>query len=265
MEIANKHIVLETRNLTIGYRNKKNTITVANNIDLCIKKGNLIGVIGKNGIGKSTLLRTISGVQEKLNGAIFINKKSIETFSNKALSTSLSLVLTDAIPESQLTVFEIIALGRQPYTNWLDSLTKEDLEKVNKAILQTDLETLQNKQFHTLSDGQKQRVLIARALAQDTDLIIMDEPTAHLDIYHTIKIFKLLKKIVKETNKTIIISSHQINLCIQLTNAIILLSEKQVEFDTVKGLIEKKSFTKLFPEEIVKFNEELEQFIITKK
>ena len=195
----NKNIILKTENLTIGYQSKKAQNIVASDINLSIEKGKLITVLGKNGIGKSTLLRTISKVQKPLEGNIFINQKNIEKLTNKELSTALSLVLTESLPESQITVFELVALGRQPYTNWIDTLSKTDLEKINWAIEQTEIEHLKEKFFYELSDGQLQRVLIARALAQDTDLIILDEPTAHLDLHHTIKIFSLLKKLVAET------------------------------------------------------------------
>ncbi|MFT6066583.1 MAG: iron complex transport system ATP-binding protein [Polaribacter sp.] len=259
-----ENIVLKTENLTIGYQSKKAQTIVASNIDIAIEKGKLITILGKNGIGKSTLLRTISKVQEPLNGSVFINKKNIKNYTNKELSSALSLVLTERLPESQITVFELVALGRQPYTNWIDKLSDLDLEKIYWAIEQTEIQHLKEKFFYELSDGQLQRVLIARALAQDTDIIILDEPTAHLDLHHTIKIFSLLKKLVDETSKTILMSSHEVNLCIQFANEIILFTDDKVHIGTPDQLIKQDAFDDLFPKDIVKFNRKLQQFIIKK-
>lgn len=175
------------------------------------------------------------------------------------------MVLTERLPESQITVFELVALGRQPYTNWIDQLSDLDFQKIHWAIEQTEIEHLKNKFFYELSDGQLQRVLIARALAQDTDLIILDEPTAHLDLHHTIKIFSLLKKLVDETSKTIILSSHEVNLCIQFADEIVLFTDNNVQTGTPETLIHKDAFDDLFPKDIVNFNRKLQQFIINKK
>jgi iron complex transport system ATP-binding protein len=262
---VSENIILKTENLTIGYQSKKTQNIVASKIDIAIEKGKLVAVLGKNGIGKSTLLRTIAKVQEPLNGEIFINQKNIEKFTNKELSTVLSLVLTERLPESQITVFELVALGRQPYTNWIDSLSESDLEKINWAIEQTEINHLKEKFFYELSDGQLQRVLIARALAQDTDIIILDEPTAHLDLHHTIKIFSLLKKLVSETSKTIILSTHEVNLAIQFANEVILFAEDKIFTGNPTELITENAFDNLFPKEIVIFNRNLQQFIINKK
>jgi iron complex transport system ATP-binding protein len=221
--------------------------------------------LGKNGIGKSTLLRTISKVQDPLNGNVFINTKNVKDFASQELATALSLVLTERLPESQITVFELVALGRQPYTNWIDKLSDLDLQKIHWAIEQTEIEHLKNKFFYELSDGQLQRVLIARALAQDTDLIILDEPTAHLDLHHTIKIFSLLKKLVDETFKTIILSSHEVNLCIQFADEIVLFTDDKVQTGTPETLINEDAFDDLFPKDIINFNRKLQQFIINKK
>ena len=212
--------ILKTENLTIGYPQKKQDHIIFSNINLSIEKGKLISVLGKNGIGKSTLLRTLCKVQKAITGAIYFEGKKLNTYSENDLSKKLSVVLTERLPESQLTVFELIALGRQPYTNWIDTLSKTDLEKIETAIKQTEIGHLKNQRFHELSDGQLQRVLIARALAQDTDVIILDEPTAHLDMHQTINIFSLLQQLVKRTNKTIIVSSHEINLALKLSDEI---------------------------------------------
>lgn len=232
---------------------------------MSIEKGKLVTVLGKNGIGKSTLLRTIAKVQAPLNGTIFINNKNLEFCTHQELATSLSMVLTERLPESQLTVFEIVALGRQPYTNWIDKLSDIDLEKINWAINETEIYQLRNKRFYELSDGQLQRVLIARALAQDTEIIILDEPTAHLDLHHTIKIFSLLKKLTEKTLKTIIMSSHEVNLSIKFADKIILFTDTEIFTGSPDLLIKNNSFDNLFPKEIVTFNRSLKQFIINKK
>lgn len=259
-----RDIVLKTEDLSIGYSKKKEKSIIASAINISVKKGNFVALLGKNGIGKSTLLRTLSKVQKPLDGSIALNGKNLEHFSYNELAKSLSLVLTERLPLSQLTVFEIVALGRQPYTNWIDKLTKENLKKVIWAMEQTAVNHLKNKRFYELSDGQLQRVLIARALAQDTEIIILDEPTAHLDIHHTFKIFSLLKKLVQTTNKTILISTHEVNLAIQLADEFVLLSEEKLHSGTAKELIEQHAFDTLFPKELIIFNKTLKQFVIKK-
>ncbi len=262
--MATQQTVLKTENLTIGYQSKKQQTIIASQINIAIKEGKFVALLGKNGIGKSTLLRTIAKVQKPIKGSIKIKQKELTNYTNLELSTTLSLVLTERLPLSQLTVFELVALGRQPYTNWIDTLTQEHLKKILWAIEQTEIAHIKNKRFYELSDGQLQRVLIARALAQDTEIIILDEPTAHLDIHHTFKVFSLLKKLVKNTGKTIIISTHEVNLAIQLADEFILLSEKQLYTGTSQELITQNAFETLFPKELISFNKTLEQFVIKK-
>lgn len=264
MKSATTHIALETKDLTIGYRQKRQEKIIASELNLQIPQGKLVALLGKNGIGKSTFLRTISKVQEPLRGHIYLHQKELSTYSHLELSKTLSLVLTERLPVSQLTVFELIALGRQPYTNWIDKLTPEDIEKVHWAMEQTEVSPLQHNYFYELSDGQLQRVLIARALAQDTEVIMLDEPTAHLDIHHTFKVFSLLKKLVATTHKTILISTHEVNLAIQLSDELILLSENDYFTGTPKDLIQQNAFEALFPKDLITFNKTLEQFVIKK-
>lgn len=258
----NKNNILSTENLAIGYAQKKQQKVIASGINFAIKKGTLNAVIGKNGIGKSTLLRTLSKVQKPLEGTLFINKKNSNAYQHLELAKTISLVLTERVPESQLTVFELIALGRQPYTNWIDSLSKKDLQKIQWAITATNLETLQNNRCSELSDGQMQRVLIARALSQDTEIIVLDEPTAHLDMHQTITIFELLKQLTKTTKKTIIISTHEINLATKICDELIVLSENKIYTGTTAALIQQNAFENLFASKIVKFDTALQQFVI---
>lgn len=265
MKDSNSHIVLECKDLSIGYTHHKKLIEIQKEINLTFHQGELIAVLGRNGIGKSTLLRTITQVQEPLGGAVLINQKDLESFNPLELSNHVSVVLTERLPESQLTVFELVALGRQPYTNWMGKLSNDDHQKVLQALEQTETLEFANKHFYELSDGQLQRVMIARALAQDTEIIVLDEPTAHLDMHHTIKIFQLLKQLVNDTQKTIIISSHQVNLAIQLANQIVLISDKELTSGTLKELMDRNAFDKLFPPEILNFDTALEQFVLHKK
>jgi len=264
MEKMKKNIALAAQNLSVGYQLKKEFKVVIPNINLEIEKGKLITIIGKNGIGKSTLLRTFSKVQKPISGKVLLNGKNLQESTQKELSTQLSLVLTERIPESQMTVYELIALGRQPYTNWIDKLSATDIEKIEKAIVQTEIEHLKNNPFYELSDGQLQRVLIARALAQDTEIIILDEPTAHLDMQQTIKIFSLLKKLVSETQKTVILSTHEVNLAIQLADEIILLTPNKVYFGTTSECIQANALDDLFPGKLITFNKKIQQFIVNK-
>jgi iron complex transport system ATP-binding protein len=167
-------IILSTSNLSIGYQSKKRKNYIAKNLNLTFQEGKLISLVGGNGIGKSTLLRTLTGIQKPLDGTVTLIDKSISSYQSKDLAQNLSLVLTEKLPPSNLTVYELIALGRQPYTNWLGTLSEMDLEKINAAIALTHTEHLVDKKIYEISDGQLQIVLIARALAQDTALIILD-------------------------------------------------------------------------------------------
>ena len=257
-----KNIVLEVKNLTIGYKTKKNTVVISENIDFNLLEGELIGIVGANGIGKSTLLRTLSKIQPQLSGNIYLNKKELSQYQSLELAAELSLVLTEQIPSKNLTVQEIIALGRQPYTNWVGSLTDTDQKKIKEAISLVNLAELKHKKCYELSDGQLQKVMIARALSQDTTLIILDEPTTHLDIYHKAYILKLLKKIAHETNKTIIYSTHEIDLAIQLCDKMLVMDKNKIEFGNPCELIEKKIFNNLFPKDLVNFNPESGTFKI---
>ncbi len=254
--------ILSTSNLSIGYAAKKEKIVIASNLNLNLQAGKLISLIGANGIGKSTLLRTLCGIQKPLTGTIFLNKNDIQNYEPLALAQNLSLVLTEKLPPSNLTVFELIALGRQPYTNWLGKLSNDDIAKVNEAMQVNQIEHLATKKHFEISDGQLQKVLIARALAQDTPLIILDEPTTHLDLLHKVSVFKLLKKLSQEINKCILFSTHDIDLAIQLSDEIILMTENEIIQDEPCNLISKGVFDTLFKDENIKFDSDKGRFMI---
>ncbi|WP_044403903.1 ABC transporter ATP-binding protein [Lacinutrix sp. Hel_I_90] len=259
-----RHTILKTENLSIGYHDKKATTVVGSNINIELYEGELVGLVGANGIGKSTLLRTLSQIQKPIDGSIFVNDKHISDYTAIDLAKVLSLVLTESVASKNLSVFELIALGRQPYTNWVGKLVPEDLEIVTNAISQTHLEMIVDKKCFQLSDGQLQKTMIARALAQDTSLIILDEPTTHLDMYHKAYILKLLQKLTKETNKTILFSSHEIDLAIQLCDRLIVMTKDAVVSDTPNNLIRQGAFDNLFPKDLIVFDENSGAFRVKK-
>lgn len=259
-EISNT--VLKTENLSIGYHKKKEPQIVASGINIEIYPGELVAVIGVNGSGKSTLLKTLSGIIQNIDGEVFIDKNKLSKIEPDKLSKDISLVLTEQLLSKNLSVIELVALGRQPYTNWIGRLTKNDLKKIMHAIQLVNIEDIKNKKCHELSDGQFQKVLIARALAQDTSLIILDEPTTHLDLYHKAYVLKLLQKLSKETNKAILFASHEINLALQLCDKLLILQNNKALFGTPAELIKTDVLSNLFPKQLIYFDKESSSFKI---
>lgn len=252
-------ILLSASSLNIGYKEKK-VVSVAEEIEFEINKGELVALVGINGSGKSTLLKTLSGQIPALSGDIKINKQSLSELHSKNIGAHLSLVLTNEPVSRQLRVKELVALGRHPYTNWLGHLSEEDFHKINEALSQVDLIQKKEKLCDSLSDGQFQKVLIARALAQDTPLILMDEPTTHLDMFHKAYVLQLLKSIVKSSQKSILFASHEINLALQLCDKIILINNREVQFGSPSELIETGAFDSLFPKDFIVFDEVSKSF-----
>ncbi len=227
---------------------------VAADINLKLYEGELVGLVGANGIGKSTLLRTVSNVQPALHGSVYLSDKELTSYKPLELASKLSIVLTEQIASKNLTVQELVALGRQPYTNWVGKMSEEDIEKVRKAIEVTHITDLVTKRCFELSDGQLQKVLIARAIAQDTPFIMLDEPTTHLDVYHKAYILKLLKRLAFETKKTILFSTHEIDFAIQLCDKMIVMNKDGFEFGRPKELVQARAFSGLFPEDLIIFD-----------
>jgi len=261
--MANETIILSAHNMSIGYASKHTPVVIADAIELAFAKGSLIALIGANGIGKSTLLRTLTGIQQPLAGEALLNGKNITSYTQKELAQNLAVVLTESLPPSNLTVFELVALGRQPYTNWLGSLSPDDLEKVNEAIALTQIGHLCDKKHFEISDGQLQKVLIARALAQNTPLIVLDEPTTHLDLLHKVNLIRLLKKLAQETGKCILYSTHDLDLALQLSDEIVVMSQNLIVQDTPANLIKNKAFDALFNDDGIRFDAEKGGFTIT--
>lgn len=247
-------VILKTDGISIGYHTAKQENCIASGINLSLEKGKLIALIGSNGIGKSTLLRTLTAIQKPLFGSIMMNGKALDQINPLVLAQQMSLVLTEKLPPSNLTVYELIALGRQPYTNWIGKLSELDKAKINEAIALTQVENLLHKRHYEISDGQLQIVLIARALAQDTALIILDEPATHLDLMHKVSLFRLLKKLTQETQKCILFSTHDIDMAIQLSDELIVMTPEKCIQGEPKTLIEAGVFSDLFQDEHIVFD-----------
>jgi len=254
-------ILLKTENLSIGYSSKKEANTIASSINLSLEEGKLVALIGANGIGKSTLLRTLTGIQKPLSGDVTLQDKNLYDFKPLELAQEMSLVLTERLPPSNLTVFELVALGRQPYTNWIGKLSETDLTKIHEAIALTQIGHLVDKKHYEISDGQLQKVLIARALAQDTPVIILDEPTTHLDLLHKVSLFQLLKKLTQETGKCILFSTHDIEMAIQLSDEMIVITSESTIQDVPQQLISNGIFDKIFADEQLFFDKDKGKFI----
>ncbi|UII21732.1 ABC transporter ATP-binding protein [Fulvivirga ligni] len=213
--IDNSDIALNLKNLAVGYVSKKKEIRIIQGINLALHYGELVCFMGPNGVGKSTLLRSITGVQKPLAGDFFLEETNAKALSTAQLAKKISLVLTDKINAGNLTAEEVVALGRYPYVGWNISFDKKDLKAIKKAIELTGIKPFIHKKTFELSDGQLQKVMIARALAQDTPIVILDEPTAHLDLNNRVGIINLLRDLAKNTGKAILMATHELDLALQ--------------------------------------------------
>ena len=227
--------------LSIGYQKK----TTLKNINLTSNKGQMIGVFGRNGQGKSTLLKTISGLLPPISGQFYFDKVNVLSLSEKERAKLLSIVFTTQPGIGAITVKDFVAFGRFPYTNWLGINKAKDCSEINKALELCKLQKFANRNYQELSDGEKQKVNIARAIAQNTPLIILDEPTVHLDLINKVEVLKLLKELVETHHKTVIISTHQMEYALQICDEIWLINEG-ITNSTTTEIIEKEKLTQLF-------------------
>ena len=216
-------VLLRLENLGIGYRQGRRLRMLNSGINCNVFRGELVSLMGRNGSGKSTLLRTLAGLQQKLYGRIMLDGKFIEEYGKKELARKMGFVSTDVIRVEGLRVKDLVAMGRFPYTGWFGSLSARDREKVEEAIEMCSLELLRNRDLDELSDGERQRAMIARTLAQDTDLLVLDEPTAFLDLVHRHEITLLLGELARDHGKTIVFSSHDLQLSLKTADRIWLI------------------------------------------
>jgi len=217
--------VIRTEKVTTGYPNQKTRKIVSENLSLDIRNGEMVTLLGPNGCGKSTLMRTIGGLQKRLSGCVYINDSDTQQMSAKDRARHLSLVLTERVESANLTINDIVSIGRYPYVGHMGKLSESDWLIVNRSLKVCSLEGWGERLFSELSDGEKQRVMIARALAQDTPFMLLDEPTAHLDLPNRIEMMRMLNELAKRTGKAILVSTHELDLAMQWADTIWLMDK----------------------------------------
>jgi iron complex transport system ATP-binding protein len=240
-------ITLATQNLYISYKNKQNTIhSIIENGNIAIENGKLTVLVGINGIGKTSLLKVLAGLHTNFTGNITLFNKNIHSYTLAEKAKYISVVFHEKFYPPILTVKEIVEIGRQPYTDWTGKLQEIDEQIVANALKITEIQHLANRYIDTLSDGQLQKMWIARAVAQAGNIMLLDEPTAHLDICSKAEIWNLLKNIAKNEQKAILLTSHDIDFSLQLADCILLIDQKQLLSFSPKELIQSNLLDKIF-------------------
>lgn len=228
--------LLHTQFLSVGYSDTKNTNQLFTELNLCLNAGELVCLMGPNGIGKSTLLRTLAGLQKPLQGKI-----------SDATEKNIALVLTDRIVATNMTVYDLVTYGRYPYLDWSISLSSEDKKIIEESIRQVHIQHLKEKRLYELSDGQLQMAMIARALAQQTPILLLDEPTAHLDLNNRVEIMNLLRSLSRNAGKAILVCTHELDLALQTADRIWLTTtDKKIKEGIPEDLVLDGSFDAVF-------------------
>jgi iron complex transport system ATP-binding protein len=247
--------ILKTVDLKVGYTGKQQ-VPVYCDINVDAGKGEMIAALGKNGIGKSTLLRTLARLQKPVNGRILLKDTDLNSYGRMELARLIGFVSTEIVQVSNMTLFDLVGLGRFPHTNWLGRLTKNDTQLIHEAIHLVGLDDLIHKNINEVSDGERQRAMIARTLAQDTEIIILDEPTAFLDLPNKYEIVHLLTELSRIKGKTVIFSTHDLNIAIQEADKIWLMLPDGIITGSPEDLVLESSFSPIFKNTKLQFDEQ---------
>ena len=251
----NKNTILKTNNLAVGYRNGKQQVTLLSGLNLSLERGKLVALLGQNGAGKSTLLRALTCDERPIDGNIEANGKNLLDMPQRERSRLLGLVSTERIQAGALTVTELVGLGRQPHTGFLGRLDEEDHAIVRQSMADAGIIGKANEYVASLSDGERQKAMIARALAQQTPIIILDEPTAFLDVASRIETMRLLQTLAHERDKAVLLSSHDISQSLMLADELWLITtDRQVITGTTQELIADGVMNRLFTNRDIYFN-----------
>ncbi len=258
--------MLSTGDLTIGYSSRSGKSVLHTGLNLKLYESDFVCLIGPNGCGKSTLIRTLGGLQTPLGGTITVRDKKLSNLSNTERSRLITTVLTDRIAAEHITVEEIVALGRYTYTNWFGGLSGQDKNHVRHAIQKTGLSGYGERKLSTISDGERQRAFIAKALASDAPVFLLDEPTAHLDVSNRVEILTLLRNLTISSGNTCLVSTHDLDLALQLADEIwLMLPKKGVICCTPEEIIRQNYLDKVFGNKTLFFNAESGNFALRKK
>jgi iron complex transport system ATP-binding protein len=244
-------MILQTHDLTIGYRPD---LVVASNLNISLDGGQLVCLLGPNGTGKSTLLRTIAGMQKPLAGRVMLAGKDITRLNPRQVAARLSVVLTERPDVGLLNGYALVALGRHPYTDWMGRLSRHDRAVIRWAVDAVGATDLADRLVMELSDGQRQKLLIARALAQESEVILLDEPTAFLDLPRRAEIMHLLRHLAMETGRAILLSTHDLDLALRSADRLWLMADGRVRTGTPEDLVISGAFEAAFQGEGVAFD-----------
>ena len=256
--------ILKTRNLAVGYKyGRRPPRVVARDIDVSLHRGEFVCLLGPNGAGKSTLIRTLVGMQPPLDGHVYLMDRDIADMSAREIAQSLSVVLTDRMSVGIMAVRDLVGLGRYPHTDWIGRFTEEDERVVSWAIRAARAEDLTYRNVAELSDGERQKVMIARALAQEPVLMILDEPTAFLDLPRRAEIMALLQNLAHTTDKAILLSTHDLDLALRCADRIFLLPfEGALQTGAPEDLILNGAYEGAFQSEGVCFDADTGAFVL---
>lgn len=257
---------ITTRGLSLGFRGKPFNTVLHTDVNLEVNSGELSCILGPNGAGKSTLIKTIAGFLPPIEGEVRIFGQPVQELSNRELSFILSVVLTDKVSVIHSRVKDIVTMGRYPYTSRFARLKLSDLESIDFAMSQVGISQMKNRLFHDLSDGEKQKVLIAKALAQDTPLIVLDEPTAFLDFPSKIEVMQILLHLTRTSGKTILLSTHDVELALQVADRIWLMDKgKEIVSGAPEDLVINDQLNHFFRKENIFFDPESGSFRLSQK
>ena len=226
--------MISLQNLTVGYGTK----AVLSDINQVLKAGQLVCLLGSNGVGKSTILRTLAGFQQPLAGKVLLDGKDLSSLSLSQRSKTVSIVLTERVEVPYMKVADLVGMGRSPYTGFFGKLTKEDKQIVSEAIEMVGISSLAERTIDTLSDGERQKAFLAKALAQQTPIILLDEPTAFLDFHAKISTLRLMQKLAHETNKIILMSTHDVEMALRLSDILWIVQDGKIQTGTTASLTE---------------------------
>ncbi|TDQ16390.1 iron complex transport system ATP-binding protein [Algoriphagus boseongensis] len=255
MSTRKAHIALEGKGLSLGYVHQKQRKEILSDLNFQLISGELTCLLGPNGVGKSTLIKAILGQITPWKGTLSLENQPISSFDLKTLAKKIAVVLTDPVFPGNMTVGQLVALGRTPYTGWSGKLSLEDHEIVEKALSDTKITYLKEERLSEISDGQRQKAMIARALAQDGDILILDEPTAHLDLVNRFEIMTLLREIAKNQDHAVLVVTHDLDIALETADRFWLLNcGTPLIADRPESLILNGSINQLLPGEKYAFN-----------